>query len=59
MEIVMTNEYLAPFVDELFNLGVREPGLKTASRTPKLKSSSTKGAKYSLVMTISISNLKI
>ena len=37
----------------------REPGLKTASRTPKLKSSSTKGAKYSLVMTISISNLKI
>ena len=34
----------------------REPGLKTASRTPRLKSSSTKGAKYSLVMIMSFSN---
>ena len=33
MEIVMTNEYLAPFVDELFNLGVREAVFSPGSRS--------------------------
>ena len=36
MEIVMTNEYLAPFVDELFNLGVREAVFSPGSRSTAL-----------------------
>lgn len=32
----MTNEYLAPFVDELFNLGVREAVFSPGSRSTAL-----------------------